>query len=118
MTLDFTPGLAERHRSLKSCVRERAHTNPKPLKTIAADMDMSESELSRKLGENPNDTRNFSCDDLEEFLNKTKDYTPIYYLVEKYLTNEDMKRTRAISQLEQMLPDIAALIKQARGSTE
>src|SRR5690242_7997933 len=83
--LDFTPGLAERHRSLKACVRQGAYSHPNPLKTIAADMDMSESELSRKLSENPEDKRNLSCDDLERYIQATGDTDPIFYLVEKYL---------------------------------
>lgn len=115
LTLDFTPGLSERHRSLKACVRERCYANSNPLKTIAADMDLSESELSRKLGDNPEDKRNLSCDDFEAYLKSSGDVTPVYYLVEKYLANTDLKKHRAIAQLEQLLPDLAALIKQARG---
>lgn len=113
LTLDFQPGLAERHRTLKACVRERCYASLKPIKTLAADMDMSESELSRKLGENPEDKRNLSCDDFERYLTETGDATPIYYLIEKFLTDEDTKRRRAFSQLEQLLPNLAALVKQA-----
>lgn len=116
LTLDFTPGLSERHTSLKSCVRERCYANSKPLKTVAANMDLSESELSRKLGDNPEDKRNLSVDDFEAYLASTKDVTPIYYLVEKYLTDTDVKKRRAMDQLEQLLPDLVALVKQARSA--
>ncbi len=39
LTIDFTPGLTERHGSLLECVRERAYAHRNPLKTIASDMD-------------------------------------------------------------------------------
>jgi hypothetical protein len=37
--------------------------------------------------------------------------TPIYYLVEKYLTDEDVKQRRALAELAKQLPDVLALIK-------
>ena len=78
LTLDFEPGLTERHTCLLSCIREAAHTHRNPLKTIAADMDMSQSELSRKLSDNPNDVRQFTVGDLEAFILATGDTTPVY----------------------------------------
>ena len=113
MTLDFQPGLAERHSSALECVRECAYTHCSPLKTIAADMDMSQSELSRKLSGNPDDSRRFTLEDLEAFIVATGDVTPIYYLVEKYLEDESVKQQRAISELIKIAPQLAALIKQA-----
>lgn len=112
LTLNFEPGLAERHKSLKACVRERVYANPKPLKSVAADMDLSESELGRKLADNPNDTRNFNCDDLERYIRETGDHTPIFYLVEKYAVNPETQRAFAAAQLAKSLPEILALAKQ------
>lgn len=110
LTLDFTPGLAERHATVLDCVRASAYTYRNPLKTIAADMDMSQSELSRKLSGNPEDSRRFTVEDLEKFIDATGDLTPIYYLVEKYLTDEDVKQRRALAELAKQLPDVLALI--------
>jgi len=114
LTLDFEPGLTERHTSLLACVREAALTHRNPLKTIAADMDMSQSELSRKLSDNPDDKRNFSVADLEAFIAATGDTSPIYYLIEKYLHDDDQKRKRAISALVKRMPDILALLEAAK----
>lgn len=111
LTLDFEPGLAERHDSLLACLRQCAYTHRNPLKTIAADMDMSQSELSRKLSGNPDDPRRFSVDDLEAYVSKNHDITPILYLVEKYLADATTKRDAANQRLAQMLPDVLALIK-------
>lgn len=113
MTLDFTPGLTERHDTLLACIRECAHTHRNPMKTIAADMDLSTSELSRKLAGNPDDTRRFSVDDLERFISATGDVTPIYYLIERYLEDESLRHRRAMAELVKLAPQLAALIKQA-----
>lgn len=113
MSIDFEPGLAERHQSALDCVRECAYTHKHPLKTLAADMDMSQSELSRKLAHNPDDPRRFTLDDLEKFLAATGDMTPIYYLVEKYLEDSDLRQRRALAELVKLAPQLAALIKQA-----
>lgn len=113
MSIDFEPGLAERHQSALDCVRECAYTHKHPLKTLASDMDMSQSELSRKLAHNPDDPRRFTLDDLEKFLTATGDMTPIYYLVEKYLEDSDLRQRRALAELVKLAPQLAALIKQA-----
>lgn len=111
LTLDFQPGLADRHHSLLDCIRQVAYTHRNPLKTLAADMDQSQSELSRKLSGNPDDPRRFSVDDLERFIVATGDVTPVLYLVEKYLADEETKQRAASAQLAKMLPDVLALIK-------
>lgn len=111
LNIDFEPGLAERHDSLLSCVRQCAYTSRNPLKTIAADMDQSQSDLSRKLSGNPDDPRRFSVDDLEKFIKATGDITPVLYLVEKYLADEEAKQKAAHQQLAKMLPEVLALIK-------
>jgi hypothetical protein len=113
MTLDFEPGLTERFSSLLDCIRNGVYTNRKPLKTVAADMDMSQSELSRKLAENPDDVRKLSVEDFETYIEKTGDITPIYYLVEKFLQDEDMRKKRALGELVRKLPDIMALFQAA-----
>lgn len=112
LTLDFEGGLGERFPSLLDCIRQGAYTHRNPLKTLAADMDMSQSELSRKLSGNPDDPRRFSVEDLEKYLEKSGDMTPIYYLIEKFLQNEDSKQRRAYAQLSKQIPEILALIKQ------
>lgn len=117
LTIDFTPGLTERHDSLLDCIRHGAYSHRNPLKTIAADMDMSQSELSRKLGGNPDDPRKFSVGDLERYIEATGDTTPIYWLIEKYLQDEEVKQKQAIAAISKVLPDLMALLKTAQGGT-
>jgi len=113
LTLDFTPGLTERFTGLLDCIRQGAYTHRNPLKTIAADMDMSQSDLSRKLSGNPDDPRRMSVDDLEKYLQATGDMTPIYFLVDKYLADEDAKRKRAMAELTKKMPELLSLFQAA-----
>lgn len=111
LTLDFEPSLVERHKTCLECVRQSAYTHRNPLKTLAADMDMSETDLSRKLSQNPNDTRRFTLDDLEAFVSASGDTTPILYLAVKYLTDRQVVKQAAIDKLMADLPNVMALIK-------
>ncbi|WP_028354780.1 phage regulatory CII family protein [Bordetella petrii] len=113
LTIDFTPGLTERHESLMDCIRECAYTHRNPLKTIAADMDMSQSELSRKLANNPDDPRRLSVEDMVRFVQATGDTTPIQWLVERFMQDDKIKQQRAMAELAKRMPDILALFKQA-----
>jgi hypothetical protein len=88
LTLNFEAGLAECFGSCREVVQSRIYQQNRLLKHIAADMDLSPSALSRKLAQSPNDTMKFTLDDLEGYLSSTPDRDPIYYLVEKYLTDE------------------------------
>lgn len=114
--LDFEAGLTERHASCLCTVREGAYTHKRGMKSLAADMDLSQSELSRKLADNPNDPRNFTLDDFENYLEKSGDFDPIYYLIEKFLTDDDLKQKRALSELARAMPKISALLKQLEGA--
>ncbi|PUA19607.1 hypothetical protein [Glaciimonas sp. PCH181] len=118
MTLDFQPGLTERFTGVLDCIRQGAYTHRNPLKTIAADMDMSQSDLSRKLSGSLDDPRRMSVEDLEKYLVATGDVTPIYYLVEKYLSDDEAKQRRAMGELAKQLPAILALIKSASAQAQ
>lgn len=113
LSLDFTPGLTERHASVLECVRACVYSNAKPLKTIAMDMDMSQSDLSRKLANNPDDPRRFTVGDLESYVQVTGDITPILYLAQKYCADNEMKQREALAALANMAPQIQALLKAA-----
>lgn len=109
LTLNFEPGLAQRHPTLKACVRALVYASQKPDKQIAADMDLSQSDLSRKLSENPNDVRNLTVDDLERYIATQGDLAPIYYLVEKYGVSENVRLAQAEAALAQLLPQLQAI---------
>lgn len=105
MTLDFEAGISEGYGSLKEFLREGlVPYKPAGLhrKQLAAELDLSPSELSRKLGDNPKDPRNFTIDDLERYIQVTGQPDPIYYLCDKFLKPEDeIARLKArVAELE------------------
>lgn len=114
LVLNFDPGLTGRYRSALEAVRDAAYKNRHPLKTIAAEMDMSGSDLSRKLGGNPNDPRQFTLNDLEAFLDATGDMSPLFYLVEKYLADQEAKQKMALQQIAEHLPNLLHLVEMVK----
>lgn len=113
LSLDFTPGLTERYDSALDCVRGSVHQQARPLKSIAMDMDMSQSDLSRKLAGNPDDPRRFTLDDLERYIKATGDTQPILWLAQRYCADPALKEREALGALAGMVPQLQALLKAA-----
>jgi hypothetical protein len=113
LDLEFERGLVERFPTLMDVVRHDVEHCGMLKKQIAADMDMSPSEFSRVLADNPNDPRNFTLDMLPRFIKATKRKTTIYWLIEAFLDDPVKRKEQALTTLAEMLPTIAALVKQA-----
>ena len=104
ITLNFEQGLADAYGTCREFIAYRVHHIGKPQKVIAADMDYSPSDLSRKLAQSPDDSRRFTLDDMEKFIEVTGDKSPVLYLVEKYLAKDDAEDLkRQIAALERRL---------------
>lgn len=73
-------------------------------KYLAADLGLSPSELRRKLCPAPGDTRNFTLDDLEKWLQVTHNLRPVFYLLEKHAID----RADEISILKKRLAELEA----------
>lgn len=112
LSLDFEPGLTERHTSLLACVRECAYKARQPMKAIAADMDLSESDLSRKLSGHADDPRRLSVDELVRLVEITGDVTPINWLIERFHLDDDQKAKRAAAEFMKNLPAVLAQLRQ------
>lgn len=107
LTLNFEPALPEKYRSLRDFLAYRVQVQAKPAKTIAADMDLSPSTLSRKLTPGDGDTQRFNVDDLETYINATKDTSPIEYLAAKFLCSDESRKARAIARVELLSTELA-----------
>lgn len=111
--LSFDAGLREQYPNfqhlLQACVSGcgRAH------KLVAADLDMTSSELSRKLADNPNDPVHFPVQRLPDLIRATGDMRPIYWLIEEFLDDADSKRKRAVDELRSLLPQLQRLVSSA-----
>lgn len=116
LTLDFEPGLVERFPGVMDCLRASVYASPRPLKTIAADMDMSTSTLSRKLAADPDDPRRFSLQDLENYVEQTGDTSAIEYLAVKYLQSDDSRRMQALNTANRLLAELAPIVAALKGA--
>lgn len=111
LTLNFEPSIAERWPSLRSYLAHSAMLQQKSFKTIAADMDISPSTLTRKLNPGEVDTQRFNLDDLEGYIQSTGDVdTVIEYLAAKYKDSPEQRKARTISKVEAMLPELVQLL--------
>lgn len=112
--IDFVGGMTEQFPEFKDVIRASAYSCGKPFKSVAADLDMSVSELSRKLNENPHDPVHFPLHRLPDLIRATGDKRPIYWLIESFIEDKSAKRARAMDELSGLLPHIAQLLKSAK----
>jgi len=110
LTLNFEPSIVERFSTLREFIAHSVQVQAKPAKSIAMDMDMSPSTLSRKLSPGDGDTQRFNVDDLERYIVSTGDTSCVEYLAAKYLESNEARRLRMLSRAEQMLPELARLL--------
>lgn len=109
LTLSFEPGLSDRYGSLRECVATGVYQ--RGLKRVAIDLDQAPSNLSVQLSDDP--SRHFSVDNLERYIERTKDLTPVYYLVEKFIKPRDGRQEAALAQLPALAEQLQEMLKQA-----
>ena len=115
LTLNFEPALPERFRTLRDYMAHRIQVQAKPAKTIAMDMDMSPSTLSRKVSPGDGDTQRLNVDDLELYMQVTGDTGAIEYLAAKYLCSDATRRVRALARVESLSAELAGLVSSLKG---
>jgi len=109
LTLDFEPGLLDRHRNLRDCVATSIYK--RGLSLCAIELNESPGNLGNQLSDDSQ--RKFGIDDFELYLEKSGDYTPIYYLIEKFLSDKSNKKEAANAELLQALAALKPLMKAA-----
>jgi hypothetical protein len=109
LMLSFEPGLSERHINLRACVA--ACIYQRGLGNVAMDLNKSPGNLSKELGDD--ESRHFSVDSMERYLEKYGDTTPIYYLIDKFLNDPSRKKEAAMAQLAPMLKQLMPMMKEA-----
>lgn len=113
--IDFVGGLVDQFPEFNDVVRASVYSCGRTFKSVAADLDYSVSELSRRLSENPNDSIGaFPLKKLPDLIRSTNDKRPIYWLIEFFLEDKSVKRQRAMDELTGLLPQIAQLLKTVR----
>lgn len=116
LTLNFEPSLPERFSTLRAYVAFRVQEQRLHAASLAADMDLSPSTLSRKLNQPEGDSQRFNCDDLEAYIATTKDIAVIEYLVAKFMDSPDARKTRALARFETLLAEAQQQIATLRAA--
>ncbi len=109
LTLDFEPGLSAKHRNLRDCIATSIYR--RGLSSVAIDLNESPGNLGNQLSDDSQ--RKFGVDELELYLEKSGDFSPIFYLIDKFLHDKTQKQNAALSQLAPILQQLAPLLKQA-----
>jgi hypothetical protein len=114
--LDFEGGLVDRFPDWDECVRHAVSSCGRQQRAVAADLDMSPSELTRKLSRKApgSEEPNFPYHRVPDLIEATRNLDPIYWLIEKFCDGPDEKRRRAVEQLSQLVPKIQKLIDESR----
>ena len=111
LALDFTPGLTAQFKSLQQVCSAVVYGSRGGLSAVAADCDLAPSDLCRRLADDGD--RPLTADQVDQIIGSTKDFRPIYWLIEKYLQDPEAKRQQAIEQLASVMPMIQALVEQS-----
>ena len=106
LAIDFEPDITKAYSSCVDYIAARVHQQGTLQKIIAADMDLSPSQLSQKLGPPGNSSARFTVYDLEKYIEVTDDLEPIKYLIAKYLYKRPAKDIKQqISELQAQLDE-------------
>lgn len=117
LTLNFEPALPDRFPTLRAFVAHRSAMVSKPMKVVAADMDLSPSTLSRKLNPAEGDTQRFNLDDLEAWLHSTGDAAAVVeYLAAKYMDSDSSRQQRLVANAEHLLAELAKVLPALKGA--
>ncbi len=109
MTLEFEAGLTQRHKSLRECMVARVYAAG--LSNVADDLAKAPGNLSRELAGDSD--RHFSVESFERYMDKSKDFTPIYYLIEKYLGDAGLAEGATLRRVESLMQEAVGLMVQS-----
>lgn len=116
LEITFEAGLVEQFPNYRDVIRASVYGCGRPFKQVAADLDLSESMLSRMLSHStePESKRHFPIEKLPDLIKATGDKRPIYWLIEKFIEDDEHRQRRAIHTIESLLPQIEQALKYAR----
>jgi hypothetical protein len=121
IAMSFQPGLTQEFKTLRQVTQAAVLRTRGGITSIAPAADMSPSQLSRKLQGNPEDPhRTLDIDAWEEVVGELVgkgDFTPIFYLLEKFKLSSEQRQGVAIARLETLLQEVASTLADAKGPT-
>ena len=111
--LDYPPGLTAQFPMIEDLATAVVYGHRLGLANIAARLDQSPSELSRRLNRDADDHRPLRVADLVGIIAATGDLRPIAWLLEKFHETPAKRAARAGEQIAALLPMLAELAAQA-----
>ena len=111
VSLNFEPGLAERFGSLRECVATGVYQ--RGLSNVAPSLNQAPGNLSVQLSEDQ--SRHFSVDSLEAYIEKFGDLTPVFYLVDKFVHEKGSEANNgaALAELPEAVERVQMLMRKA-----
>jgi hypothetical protein len=113
ISLELQPGLLRRYSTLREAVHHSVLNDPRGMKAVAADLDLTLSELTRRLSPSEGDPRSLDVNLFDQILTSTGDMTPLHWLNAKHLADAEAKRRAAIDALGRALPEILQALHDA-----
>lgn len=113
LTLDLDPDLADQHRSLKECLAARIYSQRGGITAVAGKLDLSPSHLCEVLSGGGERNRKFDLDELERYIATYRDFTPIMYLISKFMPDEAANHKQVLAQLAELTAALPALLARA-----
>ena len=110
LTLDFQPSVRARFQTLRQCVHFAVLEDPRGIKQVAADCDISVSELSRRLAPTDGDPRSCDVNLMVEVMRSTKSLLPLQWLIGEFVPDEKSRLVTALSAAESLLPQLQTVI--------
>lgn len=111
LSINFDASLLELYATARECIQGEMRVKKMIHGHVAADMDYSPSDLTRKLAQNEGDSRRFTLDDAELYTEKTGDIDWILFLVGKHIGTQSMRSENATKELKALMPRLMALIE-------
>lgn len=113
MSLAFEAGLSDCHRSLREYLATRIYQ--RGVVGVAGKLDVSPSHLTEKLAGASSDgkPRCVTVDELEAYIEKYADLSPIYYLLDKFARDPKIAQAEALAKVAKALDELPALLARA-----
>ncbi|MBA0416137.1 hypothetical protein [Stenotrophomonas maltophilia] len=110
LQITFEDGLT-RNATLRDHMASMVHRGA-GLTSVAGQLDMAPSKLSEKLAgcDSSGKPRGLSIDDLERYVQVTKDVSPIHYLIERYLITPEAATAEALAELHKQLSGLSGTL--------
>lgn len=113
LSLSFPTGLTAQFRSLREVAAAAVYASKKGVAGVAGSLDMSPTDLTKRLNPDSAEPRPLRVEDLEGIIAATGDMRPIHWLIERFLRDPEQAKAQAIGQMATLLPQMIELAKQA-----